>query len=157
MTLATSNPLLTPWDTPYGLPPFASLRAEHFRPAFDAAFIEHRAELDAIAANPAPANFENTVAAFDRAGRSLARLDGLFYNLTSSETSPALQAAERDLAAPVAAHVNAIYMHSALFKRIDSLYQRRNSLDLSHEQMRLLDRVHLDFVRAGAKLQGRSQ
>lgn len=157
MTLATSNPLLTPWDTPYGLPPFESVRAEHFRPAFEAAFAEHRAELDAIASNPAPASFDNTVAAFDRAGRLLARLDGLFYNLTSSETSPALQAAERELAGPVAAHVNTIYMHAGLFRRIDSLYQRRDSLKLSHEQMRLLDRVHLDFVRAGAKLQGRSQ
>ena len=103
MTLATSNPLLQPWDTPYGLPPFASLQAEHFKPAFDAAFSEHRAELDAIASNRAPADFDNTVAAFDRAGRSLARLDGLFYNLTASETSPALQAVERELAGPVAA------------------------------------------------------
>ncbi len=152
MTLATSNPLLTSWNTPYGLPPFASLQAEHFKPAFDAAFSEHRAELDAIASNLAPADFDNTVAAFDRAGRSLARLDGLFYNLTASETSPALQAVERELAGPVAAHTNAIYMHAGLFKRIDALYERRASIALTPEQLRLLERVHLDFVRAGAKL-----
>jgi len=157
MTLATSNPLLTNWDTPHGLPPFDAIRAEHFKPAFDAAFAEHRAELDAIAANPAPADFDNTLAAFDRAGRLLARLDGLFYNLTASETSPALQAVERELAGPVAAHSSAIYMHATLFKRIDDLHERRQSLALNPEQLRLLERVHLDFVRAGAKLDAKSQ
>ncbi len=157
MTLATSNPLLTNWDTPHGLPPFDAIRAEHFKPAFDAAFAEHRAELDAIAANPAPADFDNTLAAFDRAGRLLARLDGLFYNLTASETSPALQAVERELAGPVAAHSNAIYMHAGLFKRIDSLYEHRQGLGLNAEQLRLLERAHLDFVRAGAKLDAKSQ
>lgn len=157
MTLATSNPLLMTWDTPYGLPPFASVRAEQFKPAYDAAFSEHRAELDAIASNPAPADFDNTIAAFDRAGRLLARLDGLFYNLTASETSPALQAVERELAGPGAAHSNAIYMHAGLFKRIDSLFEGRTALGLTPEQQRLLERVHLDFVRAGAKLEGRTQ
>jgi peptidyl-dipeptidase Dcp len=157
MTLATSNPLLATWDTPYGLPPFERVKPEHFKPAFDAAFAEHRAELDAIASSPQPADFDNTVAAFDRAGRTLARLDGLFYNLTSSETSPALQAVERELAAPAAAHNSAIYMHAALFKRIDSLHEKRHALGLDAEQLRLLERVHLDFVRAGAKLDPAAQ
>jgi peptidyl-dipeptidase Dcp len=157
MTLATSNPLLASWDTPYGLPPFERVKPEHFKPAFDAAFAEHRAELDAIASSPQPADFDNTVAAFDRAGRALARLDGLFYNLTSSETSPALQAVERELAAPVAAHNSAIYMHAALFKRIDGLHEKRHALGLDAEQLRLLERIHLDFVRAGAKLDAKAQ
>ncbi|HJV60052.1 MAG TPA: M3 family metallopeptidase [Albitalea sp.] len=152
MTLATSNPLLQPWDTPFGLPPFAEIRPEHFRPAFDVALAQHLADIEAIAADPEPPSFDNTVAALDRAGRLFARLEATFYNLTSSETSPALQAVERELAAPLAAHNNAIYMHAGLFERIDALHARRDTLALTGEQRRLLERFHLDFVRAGAKL-----
>lgn len=152
MTLATSNPLLAEWKTPYGLPPFAEIRPEHFKPAFDTALRAHLDEIDAIAANPQAPSFENTVAAFDRSGRDYVRLEAAFYNLASSETSPALQAVERELAAPLAAHGNAIYMHEGLFKRIDALHERRDSLGLTPEQRRLLERFHLDFVRAGAKL-----
>src|SRR5438105_5948909 len=152
MTLATSNPLLAPWNTPYGLPPFGDAKPEHFRPAFEQALAEQRAEIDAIGASNAPPGFDNTVAAFDRSGRLLSRLDGFFYNLTSSETSPALQAVERELAPLMAAHNSAIYMHAGLFARIDALHAQREALDLSPEQRRLLDRLHLDFVRAGARL-----
>ncbi|HEY0858476.1 MAG TPA: M3 family metallopeptidase [Albitalea sp.] len=152
MTLATSNPLLQPWDTPYGLPPFDRVRPEHFKPAFDEALRLHLADIDAIAGNPEPPTFDNTVAALDRCGRLFARLEAMFYNLTSSETSPALQEAERDLAAPLAAHNNRVYMHAGLFRRVDALHEQRERLALSAEQRRLLERFHLDFIRAGAKL-----
>ena len=147
-----ANPLLDAWNTPHGLPPFATTSAEHFAPAFDVALKTHRAELDAIANTLTAPTFENTLAAFDRSGRLLTRIDQMFYNLAASETSPALQAVERAMAAPLAAHSNAIYMHAALFKRIDALYGRRTSLGLNTQQLRLLERVHLDFVRAGARL-----
>ena len=147
-----ANPLLDAWNTPHGLPPFATTSAEHFAPAFDVALKTHRAELDAIANTLTAPTFENTLAAFDRSGRLLTRIDQMFYNLAASETSPALQAVERAMAAPLAAHSNAIYMHAALFKRIDALYDRRTSLGLNTQQLRLLERVHLDFVRAGARL-----
>ncbi len=154
MTPATSNPLLQPWDTPYGLPPFSTVRPEHFAPAFEAALAAHRAEIDAIAANPAAPDFENTIAAFDRCGRLYYRIEQFFYNLTASETSPALQKVELEMAPVLAAHQNAIYMHPALYARIDALHARRESLGLSPEQRRLLERFHVDFVRAGARLQG---
>jgi peptidyl-dipeptidase Dcp len=159
MTLATSNPnpLLQPWDTPHGLPPFDDVRPEHFKPAFDAALKEHLADIEAIAACPEPPTFDNTVAALDRSGRLFARIEALFYNLASSETSPALQAVERAVAAPLAAHNNAIYMHAGLFRRIDTLHAQRESLDLTPEQRRLLERFHLDFVRAGAQLSPQAQ
>ena len=147
-----ANPLLDAWNTPHGLPPFATTSAEHFAPAFDVALKTHRAELDAIANTLTAPTFENTLAAFDRSGRLLTRIDQMFYNLAASETSPALQAVERAMAAPLAAHSNAIYMHAALFKRVDALYGRRTSLGLNTQQLRLLERVHLDFVRAGARL-----
>jgi peptidyl-dipeptidase Dcp len=148
----TTNPLLQPWNTPYGLPPFGQFSAGDFVPAFSVALKAHRDELDAIAHNPEAATFENTLVAFDRSGRLLNRIKLTFDNLTASETSPALQAAEREMATPLAAHGNAIYMSAPLFKRIDTLYQTRDSLGLNGEQMRLLERVHTNFVRAGAKL-----
>src|SRR5512132_4055304 len=90
------NPLLAPWNTPYGLPPFALVRAEHFIPAFDVALRRHAAEVRAIATATTSPTFGNTVAALDASGRDLKRIEMLFGNLTSSETSPALQAVERD-------------------------------------------------------------
>jgi peptidyl-dipeptidase Dcp len=150
--VAALNPLLADWNTPYGLPPFAAVQAAHFVPAFEVAMAAHRAELDAIAQQSAPATFDNTLAALDQSGRLLERISLLFHNLTASETSPALQAAQLELAPRMAAHENALYMHAGLFQRIDSLHQQADQRALTPEQQRLLQRVHLDFVRAGAKL-----
>jgi peptidyl-dipeptidase Dcp len=152
MTLATSNPLLQPWTTAYGLPPFESVRADHFEPAYEVALAQHLAEVDAIAADANPPSFENTIAAIDRSGRLLDRIEGLFHNLTSSETSPALQAVEMRMAPKLAAHSSAFFMHRALFARIDTLHAQRETLSLTPEQRRVLERFHFDFVRAGAKL-----
>jgi peptidyl-dipeptidase Dcp len=156
-TAPQDNPLLAPWTAPHGLPPFADVRPEHFQPALHAAMAGHLAEIDAIAANPAAPDFDNTVAAFDRTGRLLSRIESLFYNLTASHTSPALQAVQREMAAPLAAHANAVYMHAGLFRRIDALHERRAAAGWTPEQVRLLERIHLDFVRAGARLQGAAQ
>jgi peptidyl-dipeptidase Dcp len=150
--LAAANPLLQPWVTPYALPPFASLRAEHFKPALHEAMRQHRSELDAIAAQSAPATFENTLARLDASGRLLARLESAFHNLCASETSAALQQLQREMAVPLAAHSNAVYMHGGLFARIDALHERRAALGLTPEQLRLLEQTHRDFVRAGARL-----
>nr|WP_297529587.1 M3 family metallopeptidase [uncultured Roseateles sp.] len=153
----STNPLLSAWTGPYGLPPFDAIRAEHFEPAFEAALAAHRAELDAIAADPAAPDFDNTLAALDRAGRALTALEHLFSTLSASASSPELQAVQRRMAAPLAAHTNAIYLNAALFERVERLHERRASLGLPPESLRLLERVHLDFVRAGARLQGEAR
>jgi peptidyl-dipeptidase Dcp len=153
ITDITQNPLLSTWDTPHGLPPFSQVTPALFEPAFTVALAAHREELDTIANSPATATFENTLVAFDKSGRLLKRIDMLFSNLTASETSPALQEVERRMAAPLAAHENAIYTNTALFARIDALFTTRQQLGLNAEQFRLLERIHLDFVRAGAKLE----
>ncbi len=150
---AAANPLLQAWDTPHGLPPYARLQAPQFEPALREAMVQHRAELAAIAADPAPPTFENTLAAFDRAGRLLDRVATAFYSLTASATSPELQAVQRQMAAPMAAHHSAVYTDAALFGRVEALHAQRETLGLGAEQRRLLDRVHLDFVRAGARLE----
>jgi peptidyl-dipeptidase Dcp len=115
----------------------------------------HRDELLALREQLAEPTFENTVAAYDQAGRLLDRVASVFYNLTSSATSPALQAVQLALAGPMAAHASAIFSDTQLFERIDTLHTRRASLGLAPEALRLLERVHLDFVRAGARLTGR--
>ena len=150
-----ANPLLESWDDlPFGLPPFGSIDASHFAPAFEVAMRDHRAEIDAIADNAAPADFDNTVAALDRSGVLFARIEAVFWHLVAAAGTPALQAAQRELAAPLAAHEKAVYLNARLFQRIDDLHRRIDTLALDAESRRLLERVHTDFVRAGARLQG---
>ncbi len=153
----SANPLMSAWTGPYGLPPFDAIRAEHFEPAFEAALAAHRAELDAIAASAEPPSFANTVAALDRGGRALTALEHLFSTLSASASSPELQAVQRRMAAPLAAHANAIYLNAPLFARLERLHEQRAALGLTPEQRRLLERLHLDFVRAGARLQGEAR
>ncbi|WP_347557934.1 M3 family metallopeptidase [Robbsia sp. KACC 23696] len=150
----TSNPLLADWTAPYALPPFQTVKAAHFPQAFDVAMRAHLKELDEIASNPAPPNFENTAVAFDGCGRLLNRISLMFDNLTASETSPELQEIERDLAPLQAAHRNAIFLNAALFSRFQDLHAQLDSLALSGEGRRLVERIHRDFVRAGANLSG---
>jgi peptidyl-dipeptidase Dcp len=150
--MTSLNPLLVEWNTPYGLPPFAEVRAEHFVPAFEVALQQHRDEIERIATYSDAATFDNTIAVFDASGRLLARIGHLFHNLCSSETSSELQAVERKMSPKLAAHQSAIFLDARLFARIDSLHARRAELRLTSEALRLLERVHLDFVLAGARL-----
>ena len=151
------NPLLQPWGPPYGLPPFGQVNSAHFVPAFEQALAQHLAEVEAIAARPETPSFENTLAELDTCGRLLDRITLLFHNLTASETSPGLQKVQLEMAPRLAAHENTIFMHAGLFARIDNLHAQRHSLGLNPEQLRLLERVHLDFVRAGARLSGQQR
>jgi peptidyl-dipeptidase Dcp len=146
------NPLLQDWTAPHGLPPFSEVRPEHFEPAFAIAMRDELAEVEAIARQAAQPSFSNTIEAFDRCGRLLTRIGHLFGNLGASETSPALQAVERAMAPKLAAHRNAVMMHAGLFDRIDTLHAQRDSLRLDEEDLALLERIHFDFVRSGAKL-----
>ncbi|MEO8079065.1 MAG: M3 family metallopeptidase [Caldimonas sp.] len=154
---APGEPLLRPWPGPWDLPPFAAIRAADFAPAFAVAMTEHLREIDAIAASSEAPTFENTIAVLDRSGRRLERIGNLFHNLTSSETSPELQAVEREMAPRLSAHDSAVHMRHGLFARIDGLHRRTAALDLTSEQARVLDRYHLDFVHAGARLPAERQ
>ncbi len=147
-----ANPLLADWSTAHQLPPFDAIRAEHFVPAFELALAVHRAEVDALAAAPAAADFANTILAFDLSGALLKRVERVFANLSASATSAELQAVEREMAPRLAAHDSALYQHAGMFARIDSVYSRRSEPGLTPEQRRLTERIHLDFVRAGARL-----
>jgi peptidyl-dipeptidase Dcp len=147
-----SNPFFEDWTAPFGAPPLDRIRPEHFPPAYDRALAEHSAEIAAIAENRRSPDFENVVLALEKSGKLLTRIDGVFGNLTSAATSEALQAIELEMAPRLSAHWSAILMHPVLFARLDALYQKRDRMGLDAESLRVLERYHLDFVRAGAQL-----
>lgn len=146
------NPFFQDWTTPYGVPPFAEIGTEDFKPAFEAALKAHAAEIDDIAGNADAPSFDNTIAALERSGALLDRVDLVFSQLASANTNETLQGIERDVAPLLARHWNAIFLNPVLFERIEALYARRESLGLGAEALRVLERYHLDFVRAGARL-----
>ncbi len=150
MTHETQNPLLEDWTGPFGLAPFAAIRPDDFPPAFAQAFAAHKAEIAAIADDPAPPTFENTIVALERSGQLLSRVAGVFFNLTGADTSDAIETIERDVAPLFAAHESEIHLNDALFARIDALWRQREALHLDAEQQRALDRHHVTFRRAGA-------
>ena len=114
MTAQTAaNPLLAEWNAPFGVPPLGAIEPEHFAPAFEQALAEHRAEIDAIAADAAAPGFDNTVAALERSGRLLARVSSVFYVLAGAHTNEAIQAIERDMAPQLARHWNEIYLNDS--------------------------------------------
>jgi peptidyl-dipeptidase Dcp len=151
------NPLLATWSGEFELPPFAAIKAEHFRPAFDRALVEHRAEIDTIAQNGAEPSFENTIAALEKGGRELERVANVFFVLAGADTSDDIEAIEREVSPMLARHNNALYLNPALYSRIACLHGRRDSLGLSPEQARVLERYHTRFVRAGAALEKSAQ
>ncbi len=152
-----TNPLLSPWKSKLGLPPFKSLKAEHFRPAFDAALKEHEREISKISGARTKATFTNTIVAMEKAGAVLGRVSRVFHNLAGADTNAELQAIEREMSPRLARHSTAIYLDAGLFKRIDDLFQRQGNLKLDAEQTRLLERYHKMFVRAGARLDARAK
>src|SRR6478609_2093524 len=154
---AAENPLLTDWTGPFGLPPFGAIAPAHFRPAFDAALSLHRAEIDAIAANLAPPDFDNTIVALEKSGRALERVANMFFVLAGADTSDEIEAVEREVSPLLARHGNALYLNRALYARIADLWQRRDGLGLDAEQARVLERYHTRFVRAGGALEQPSQ
>ena len=145
-----ANPLLEPWSGAFEAPPFERIEPGHFRPAFDAALRDARSEVNAIAVDPAPPTFANTIEALERSGRSLDRVSAVFFNLTGAATNDELQAIEREIAPALARYRNEIYLNEALFRRIDALEAQKDRLGLSAEQARVLERYHLNFSRAGA-------
>jgi peptidyl-dipeptidase Dcp len=149
--------LLATWSGEFELPPFAAIKAEHFRPAFDRALVEHRAEIDTIAQNGAEPSFENTIAALEKGGRELERVANVFFVLAGADTSDDIEAIEREVSPMLARHNNALYLNPALYSRIACLHGRRDSLGLSPEQARVLERYHTRFVRAGAALEKSAQ
>jgi peptidyl-dipeptidase Dcp len=147
-----ANPFFETWTTPFGVPPFPRMKPRHFMPAFRRAFAEHEAEVAAIAAQSGAPTFENTIVALENAGRALQRVDDVFGQLVGANSNDELLAIEREVSPLTAAHWNKVRMNEGLFPRIDALHRRRDSLGLTPEQQRVLDRHHTVFRRQGAAL-----
>jgi peptidyl-dipeptidase Dcp len=150
--VAAANPFFKTSTLPLQYPAFDKIRNEHFAPAFKAGMEQELKEVAAIANNPKPATFENTVVALERGGQLLRRVRTAFSNLQGANTNDALDAIDQEMSPKLAAHADAIYLNAKLFQRIQSLYNKRDKLGLDAESAYLLERYHLDFVRAGAKL-----
>ena len=152
-----TNPLLADWSGPFALPPFAEIGDADFAPAFEAALAEGRAAIAAIADNPAPADFANTIAALELADDRLDRVAGVFFNLAGSDSNPAREALARELAPKLSAYASEITNNRALFGRIAELWERREGLGLDAEQARVLFLWRRRFLRAGAALEGEAR
>jgi peptidyl-dipeptidase Dcp len=146
------NPFLEPSSLPYGMPPFADIREEHFRPAFQAGIAEHLAEVQAIAGSAEPPTFENTLVALERSGRVLDRVGHVFFTLSSADSSPSTRELDAEIAPELAAHEDAIRLDSALYARIRAVHDARHDSGLDAESVYLVERYLAEFTVAGAGL-----
>ncbi|HEY6359031.1 MAG TPA: M3 family metallopeptidase, partial [Vicinamibacterales bacterium] len=149
---APTNPLLTPSALPFAAAPFDKIKDTDFAPAFEAGMREQIAEVEAIANNPSPPTFDNTLVALERSGQTLTRVQLVFNALTGANTDDALQKLEEEVAPKLSQHQDAIMLNAKLFARIESLYQARDRVKLDAESRRLLEYQYQQFVMAGAKL-----
>lgn len=142
------NPLLSPFDTA----PFSQIKNEHFKPAFEKAMADARAEIDAITANTTIPTFENTIEALEFSGQQLDRISSVFFNLNSAETNEEIQKIAQEVSPLLSEFGNDITLNEELFKRIKQVYEQKDSLNLSVEQQTLLDKKYKSFSRNGANL-----
>src|SRR5438105_226369 len=147
------NPLLAPWTGPWGgVPPFGHFKATDIKPALEAAMAENLAEIDRIAAADAAPSFDNTIAAMERAGKTLDRVSAIYGIHVSTMNDAEMQSVETEMSPKLAAFNDRIVQNSRLFARIAAVYEKRETLGLDSEQQRLLWLDYTEFVRAGAKL-----
>jgi len=150
--LPKTNAFYQPSALPFGAPPFDRIRDQDYEPAIEEGMRRHLAEVDAIANQTAGPTFDNTIVALERSGELLTRVLKAFGGVTSANTNDTLQAVQTEESPKLAAHSDAIFLNNTLFQRVRQIYDRRAALNLSPEQKYLVERYHLDFVRAGANL-----
>ena len=149
-----ANPLLNyaNWTTPHGTYPFNEIYAEHYMPAFDEAFRQGRAEIDAIVRNPEEPTFANTIEALEKSGHTLSVVAGCFYNLSHAETNDSIQAIEVELSPKMSEYSTSIILNDSLFQRVKAVYDKRDQLRLDVDQRKLLEDTYESFADNGANL-----
>jgi len=147
-----TNPFFEPSDLPFGLPPFAKITDDDYRPAFDRGFEEHLAEINAIVSNAEAPTVENTLIPLERGGQVLERVAIVFFNKSSADSSDFTNALEEEIAPELAAHSDAIRLNSDLYARIKAIYDQRDALGLDAETTYLVERYYIEFTQAGAGL-----
>jgi peptidyl-dipeptidase Dcp len=151
------NPLLSDFNTPFGVPPFDKIEVKHFEPAFIEAMNQQVQAIDAIVKNTDEPTFENTVVALEYSGAQLTKVLNVFYPLTSANTNPEIQALTQKLAPMLSRHSDDINLNPELFKKIKAVYETKDSLELAPEQDMLLTKIYKGFVRGGANLPDEKQ
>ncbi|MGQ9643718.1 MAG: M3 family metallopeptidase [Ignavibacterium sp.] len=148
----SNNPFFEEWNTPFQTPPFSKIKNEHFLPALEEGIKQQRAELDLIVNNPEPPTFYNTIAALEKSGKLLSKVSRVFFNLTSANTNDELQKVAEKITPELTKLNNDIYLNEKLYQRIKTIYDEKDKLNLSKEELRLLDNYYSDFTRAGIGL-----
>jgi peptidyl-dipeptidase Dcp len=147
-----ANPIIAPWTTPDGVPPYDRIKPEHFMPAFDKGLAEARQDIARIASSRSAPTFANTIEAMEKSGRLLSRVSATFFNLSSADAKPKIQKIEEAVSPKLTKFNTETYLNQKLFARVDKLYKSRATLNLEPEQLRLLEETQKSFVRAGAAL-----
>ncbi len=147
-----TNPLLDQPNTPYGVPAFDQVKNEHYLPAFEAAIVENKAEIDAIVNNADEPTFENTIVALDRTGQLLDRVSGVFFNVLEADGNDEMNEIAETVSPMLSELSDGIILNDALFQRVKFVYDQREQLGLNPEQMRLLTETYKHFADNGANL-----
>ncbi|GAB6870575.1 M3 family metallopeptidase [Bacteroides rodentium JCM 16496] len=151
-TQTESNPFLTEFQTPNGVPPFDKIKLEHYEPAFQKGIEEQNANIQAIIDNTEAPTFENVIVALDNSSPILSRVSSVFFNMTEAETSDGLADLEMKMGPLLSEHSDNISLNQELFKKVNTVYQQKDGLALTTEQKRLLDKTYKSFIRSGANL-----
>jgi peptidyl-dipeptidase Dcp len=148
----SSNPLFVESTLPFHAPRFDLIRNEDYQPALEEGMRQNLAEIDVIAKQTTPPTFDNTIVAMEKSGALLNRAAKTFFGVIGANTNDTLQKVQEIEAPKLAAHNDAIYLNDQLYQRVKSVYDHRNAEHYTPEQLRLIERYHRDFVRAGAEL-----
>ncbi len=152
MDTISQNPFFSNYTTPFGVPPFAQIKNEHFEPAFIEGMKQQAAEIAAITAQKEAPTFANTILALENSGDLLDRVGTVFFNFNSANTSDAIQKIAQTLSPKLSKHRDDIQLNAELFKRVKTIYDQRTGLKLTGEQLTLLEKTYKGFVRSGAAL-----
>ena len=148
----TDNPLLKPYDTPFGVPPFDKIQNRHYLPAFREGIQQQKAEVQAILDNPEAPTFANTIEAMEKSGQLLNQVSYLFFNLREANTNDSLNAIAEEIMPEITAHSDGINLNEQLFARIKTVYDNQDKENLTTEQKMVLQKYYNNFVRGGANL-----
>lgn len=156
-TKTETNPFLSDFTNEYGAPPFDKIKVEHYEPAFMQGIEEQNKEIETIVNNSEAATFENTIVALGNSGKTLSRVSGIFFNMTEANANDSITNLSIKLAPILSEHNDNLYLNQDLFKRVNTVYNQKSSLNLTSEQNRLLDKYYKAFVRSGAALDADKQ
>lgn len=154
---AADNPFFSEYDIPFKVPPFDIIKPEHFIPAYEKGMEEQIADIEALVNNTEATTFDNTIVALDRSGKLLSEVSKVFSGLSGANTNDEIKKIQKEMAPRLAAHRDKINLNKKLFERIKSVYEQRDELNLTDEQMYLLENLYKRYVRNGANLNDEDQ